>query len=373
MKSKSLYAYPDGNPPTAQTHHSSPGGCVANRDLVVIGASAGGIEALQQLCAGLPADLNAAVLVVMHTSNHSGGLLPKVLSRAGPLPATHPEDGELLQNGHVYVAPGDLHMLAEPGMLRVVRGPRENRHRPAIDPTFRSAAVAYGRRVIGVVLTGMLDDGTAGLMVIRSHGGAAVVQNPHTAMFPSMPQSALLRVPDARVAELPEIPKLLVELVSEELKGAVQPIPWRARHDKATDREVRIAGFDMSEIENDNRNGKPSQFACPECGGVLWEIDQSGSLRYRCRVGHAYTARHLRAEQRQAVEAAMWSALRALEENASLYKRMAERSRNGRQDQSASIFEERAANAEANSATLRNFLVQVSTPEADLDDIAESF
>ncbi len=345
---------------------------MANRDLIVIGASAGGIEALQQLCAGLPADLDAALLVVMHTSNHSGGLLPKVLERACSLPASHPVDGQSIERGHIYVAPPDLHMVVEEGQIRTFRGPRENRNRPAIDPTFRSAAVAYGRRVIGVVLTGMLDDGTAGLMVIQAHGGAAVVQDPKTAMFPSMPQSALNRVPTARVAEIQSMPNLLAKLVSEEIKEPAQPLAWRGKDDTATKREVRIAELDMSEVENEMRNGVPSQFGCPECGGVLWEIDQSGLLRFRCRVGHAYTARNLRAEQRQAVEIALWSALRALEENASLYKRMAERTRRINQEQSAEIFDDRAANAEANAATLRNFLLQVSSKEMEVDEAAES-
>lgn len=336
-----------------------------NRDLVVIGVSAGGIEALQTICAGLPSNLDAAVLVVMHISAHGKGLLPGILERAGRLPASHPENGETIERGHIYVACPDEHMIVEPGRIRNSRGARENRHRPAIDPTFRSAALSYGRRVIGVVLTGMLDDGTAGLMVIRADGGVAVVQDPKTALFPSMPQSALRRVPDAYVAKLAEIPDLLVRLVSEELKEPARPV-----YDVATLKEVRIAELDMSEIENDMRNGKPSQFACPECGGVLWEIDQSGLLRYRCRVGHAYTARHLRAEQRQAVETALWSALRALEENASLYRRMAERARKSRWDQSARTFGDRASDAETNSETLRNFLLQVSTPEVELDDAA---
>jgi two-component system chemotaxis response regulator CheB len=218
----------------------------------------------------------------------------------------------------------------------------------------------------------MLDDGTAGLMVINSHGGATVVQDPKTAMFPSMPQSALKRVPRAHVAELSDIPNLLVKLVSEELKTTAQPLPWREKADVATDREVRIAELDMSEVENEMRNGTPSQFGCPECGGVLWEIDQNEMLRYRCRVGHAYTARILRAEQRQALETALWSALRALEENASLYKKMADRLRRGQQAQSATLFDDRAVTAETNSETLRNFLVQVSLPDMELDEAAES-
>jgi two-component system chemotaxis response regulator CheB len=308
----------------------------------------------------------------MHTSNQSGGLLPRILGRAGPLPASHPKDGEVIEPGHIYVAPPDMHLLVEPGYLRTFRGPRENRHRPAIDPTFRSAALAYGRRVIGVVLTGMLDDGTAGLMVVQAHGGTSVVQDPATAMFPSMPRSALQRVPTAHVTSIEDLPTLLVELVSEPLKGAVQTLPWRDKADVAVNREVRIAELDMSEVENEMRNGNPSQFACPECGGVLWEIDQSGLLRYRCRVGHAYTTRNLRAEQRQAVETALWSALRALEENISLYKKMAGRARGINLEESARTFEERAATTQVNSETLRNFLVEVTAPEVEADLAAES-
>ncbi len=333
---------------------------MANRDLIVIGASAGGIEALQQICSALPRHINAAVVVVIHSSPNSGGLLPRVLSRAGHLQAIHPRNGEPIEKGKIYVASPDYHLIIERGLIRNIRGPRENHHRPAIDPTFRSAALAYGRRAIGVVLTGLLDDGTSGLMVIRSHGGTAVVQEPRTAMFPAMPQSALERVPDALVASLAEIPVLLARLVAEELdirEHSAPPI------ESSLASEIRLAELDMSEVENEMRNGKPSPYGCPECGGVLWEVDQSGLLRFRCRVGHAYTARHLRAEQRHAVEAALWAALRALEESASLYRRMADRARYNRHDQSQRVYEERAANAEGNSRTLRDFLVHVNGNE----------
>src|SRR5215469_12571390 len=189
-----------------------------NRDLVVIGASAGGIGALQQLCAALPSDLNAAVLVVVHTAASSSNLLPPVLRRAGCLNAITPDDGSTLEKGKIYVAPPDRHLVVEDHSLRLVHGPRENHNRPAIDPTFRSAALAYGPRVIGVVLTGSLDDGTGGLMVIRAHGGEAIVQHPSSALFPSMPESALRMVPDAHIATLEEMPALIAKLVSESLE-----------------------------------------------------------------------------------------------------------------------------------------------------------
>ena len=345
------------------------GGRVPNRDLIVIGASAGGIEALRQLCAGLPADLNAAVLVVLHTAPNAGGLLPRVLTRAGPLLAAHPLDGDEIQKGRIYVAPPDLHMIVEDGVLRTIQGPRENHHRPAIDPTFRSAALSRGNRVIGVVLTGLLDDGTSGLMVVRAHGGTAVVQDPSTAMFPSMPQHALDRVPDALVASTAELPQLLSGLVTEKIEADEHT---SASKDPLATSETRFAELDMSEIEKEIRNGKPSSFACPECGGVLWEINQQGMLRFRCRVGHAYTAEHLRAEQRHAVETALWSALRALEESAALYKRMAERARAAHQSQTRRVYDERASTAESNARTLRDFLVNVNVSESPTSSVPAS-
>lgn len=337
-----------------------------NRDLIVVGASAGGIEALQRVCAALPSNLNAAVLVVMHLSASANGMLPTLLSRAGPLAAGHPEDGERIEKGRIYVAPPDFHMIVETGRLRVVHGPRENHSRPAIDPTFRSAAVSYGRRVIGVVLTGLLDDGTAGLMVIRAHGGHAIVEDPRSALFPAMPQNALERVPDADVAPLAQIPVLLEKLIAEQLEPA-QP---SNSSDPLAESETRLSEIQMAEMQSEAHPGKPSEFACPECGGVLWEIEHDGMLRFRCRVGHAFTAQHLDAEQRQAIETALWSALRALEESVSLYRRMAERTCDSNHPQSHNVFRQRAENAQENAKNLREFLVHIGAPELEAKQAA---
>jgi two-component system, chemotaxis family, protein-glutamate methylesterase/glutaminase len=340
---------------------------MANRDVVVIGTSAGGIEALQQLLGGLPADFGASVLVVLHTSVHGSSrssLLPAVLGRSANLPVVHPKDGERIEKGRVYIAPPDFHMVVEPGgMLRVIQGPRENLHRPAIDPLFRSAAASCGRKVIGVILTGMLDDGTSGLMLVRAAGGAAVIQDPESAMFSSMPSSALEQVMDAKVVPLGEIAELLVRLIGEELPARAPASDLRSTEKMNAIRETRIAEFEMAEIENESRPGRPSSFACPDCGGVLWEIDQDGFLRFRCRVGHAFTAKHLGSEQRQAVESALWAALRALEESGSLYRRMAERASVFEHSESARAYEERAANTETNSRTLKDFLLTVSVQD----------
>ncbi|HEX6773698.1 MAG TPA: chemotaxis protein CheB [Acidobacteriaceae bacterium] len=262
--------------------------------------SAGGIGALQQLLADWPSNLDAAVPIGVHTSGHPGGLLPRILERAGRLPVSHPADGELIQPGHVYVAPPNYHMIVEEDLIRVIQGPRENLHRPAIDPLFRSAAPSYNRRVIGVILTGLLDDGTSGLMVVHAYGGSSIVQEPETAMFDSMPASALEQVPSATVLPLPEIAGRLMQMIGEELPNR----PPGDLRDRQTGKEIKIAELDMSAVDSEDRPGKPSAFACPDCGGVLWELEESGFLRFRCRVGHAFTARHLDAEQRHAVEAA---------------------------------------------------------------------
>jgi two-component system chemotaxis response regulator CheB len=287
------------------------------------------------------------------------------MQRAARLPAIHPTDGTPIEKGHVYIAPPDFHMLVEGNLLRVIQGPRENLHRPAIDPMFRSAAASYGRRVIGVILTGALDDGTSGLMVVDAHGGVAIVQDPRTAVFPSMPESALEQVPTAQVLPLQEIGERLVQLVHEDLpdvSGTGRGVP---QPDVATMQEIKIAELDMSAMKEENHAGQPSAFACPDCGGVLWESDENGFLRFRCRVGHAFTARHLGAEQRHAIETALWAALRALEESASLYSRMAERASHSFHVQTADRFNDRVSDTKANARVLRDFLLNVNKDEEE--------
>lgn len=339
-----------------------------HRDIVLIGTSAGGLEALQTLFELLPGDLDAAVLVVVHRTENTASLLTEILARNAKLPVSAPEDGELIRRGHAYIAPPGVHMLVESDRIRLVRGPRENRHRPAIDPLFRSAAATYGPRVIGIILTGMLDDGTSGMMVVSAHGGVALVQDPRSAMFPAMPQNALNRVPDARVVPLDQIPCVLRELIQQDVPAKSYGLP---REDRAA-KEVRIADLEMSELENQDRGGDPSEFACPECGGVLWEIEQGALLRFRCRVGHAYTADHLQAAQRHALESALWAGLRALEESLSMYKRLASRARDANHLSTAQLYNERILTTETNARVLQQFLLDVNghgeTENADAEE-----
>jgi two-component system chemotaxis response regulator CheB len=334
---------------------------VAHRDIVVIGASAGGLQALQQILSAMPRDVEAALLAVLHTADHSGSMLPQILQRRSDMPVSHPCDRDPIQRGQVYIAPPGFHMIVEEGFLRVLQGPRENLHRPAIDPLFRSAAAAYGRRVIGVILTGMLGDGTAGLMVVNARGGEAIVQDPENASFPSMPRSALDQVPNAHVLPLDQIPAFLLQLIGEQLPSEAEPANQASL---GAAKETRIAELNMDEVSSEDRLGHPSPFACPDCGGVLWEIEQSGFLRFRCRVGHAFTPQHLGVQQRQAVETALWEALRALEESASLYRRMAGRAKTSHHELPARLYQERASNTESNAKILRDFLLQVNLEES---------
>lgn len=303
----------NGRPPRiARQHH----------DIVVIGASTGGVEALSALVQGLPGDLPAAVFVVLHLSPETPSHLSEILSRHSRLPVHHPRDGEPIQLGHIYVAGPDRHLLVERGVVRVVRGPRENRHRPAIDPLFRTAALAYGPRVIGVVLTGALDDGTSGLYAIKQRGGLAVVQDPRDALIASMPESALEFVTVDYCAPLLDLAPLLVRLVHEQAPSAVAYPPSRELV-----YESQIAQLDEGTMLNEQPTGTLSALTCPECGGPLWESHNGELLRYRCRSGHAYTGESAFAAKSEALDEALWEAYNALRESALMAQRLAAEAR----------------------------------------------
>ncbi|WP_414620315.1 chemotaxis protein CheB [Calothrix sp. CCY 0018] len=324
-----------------------------NKNIIVIGTSAGGVEALSFLVSHFPADLNAAVMIVLHVPSHATSVLPHILNRAGELPACHPKDGQEISPGCIYIAPPDYHLLVKPGYISLVRGPRENNHRPAIDPLFRSAARAYGRRVVGVVLTGVLDDGTAGLQAIKLRGGMAVVQNPEDAVYPGMPRSAIENVEDIDyILPLSEIASVLIKLANTPVEAeAEKPVS----HD--IEIETDLVDMDMETFNNDDRAGTPSSFACPDCGGTLWELEQKNLLRFRCRIGHAYSLESLLAKQSDALEDALWFALRALEEKASLTRRMAKRMRDRNQNLAAQRLQEQAEDALARANVIRETLL----------------
>ena len=318
------------------------------RDLIVIGASAGGIEALLQLAESLPRDLPAAVLVVVHISPTHRSVLPRMLTDAGPLPATHAVDGEPVLPGHIYIAPPNRHLLLDDGKIRLSTGPLENGHRPAVDTLFRTAARAGGERVIGIVLSGSLDDGTAGLIAIHQRGGLCIVQDPDDAIVGDMPRHARDHVEVDHCLPVSGMAALLARLVSE-------PLPGRTRAPSAAlDREARIAlGRDHEMLLPP---GDPSAFGCPTCGGVLWEVQENGLLRFRCRIGHAFSTDALQAEQQSALEGALWAALRALEEQASLTRRMGVRAHEQGHDKSAERYNARALSSEVQAKLVREAL-----------------
>ncbi|HYD53682.1 MAG TPA: chemotaxis protein CheB, partial [Gemmatimonadaceae bacterium] len=285
---------------------------MANRDIIVIGASAGGVEAVSQLVAELPADLPAAVFVTLHFPRNSTSMLPRILTRAGPLEAVHPTDQEPIRAGRIYVAPPDYHLIVGRGHVHLVRGPTENGNRPAVDPMFRSAAVAFGPRVIGVVLSGNLDDGTAGLYSIRRRGGLGLAQDPEEAHFPSMPVSARRHGVVDEVLPVRELASRLDALARERI--IIRPEDTVDDH---AARETDFARFDLGAISDESGHpGEPSPYSCPDCGGVLWAIADDDLPRYRCRVGHAWTQDALLMQQAETLDVALWTALRALEENA---------------------------------------------------------
>lgn len=319
------------------------------RDIIVVGTSAGGVEALKQLAAGLPADLPAAVFVVLHLTPDAASVLPKILSRAGPLPASHPQDGEPIRHGQIYVAPPDQHLLVERGRVRLSRGPREHNVRPAVDPLFRSASRAYGPRVIGVILSGSLNDGTLGLLTVKARGGKAVVQSPRDALFPSMPASAIESVPVDEIVPVSEMALVLERLVREPLVtdegGAAVP-------DSIETAEEKIAR-DMAAQERGERQAVPSIYTCPECGGVMWQIDQGWFVAFHCHTGHIYSLQTLLVDQAEALEEALWAAIRSLKEKASLARQMLARQSPGLPPQSAERFREQARAADEHAEILR--------------------
>lgn len=336
------------------------------KDIVVIGASAGGMEALARLVAGLPAGLQASVFVVWHTAPGVKSVLPAVLEKAGPLPAKNPVDGEPIERGRIYVAPSDHHMLLERGYIRIAKGPKENRFRPAIDPLFRSAAYVYGPRVIGVVLTGGLDDGTAGLWTIKLRGGTAVVQEPAEALINSMPLNALANVEVDHKAPVAEIGPLLGRLAAQPA-----PAPREIPRDeqRKTRHEIRIAREKDGLEENIMKFGELSPLTCPECHGVLTQLREGSILRFRCHTGHAFSAHTLLDSNAEQVEARLWDAVRAIDETVMLLNTMGEElKRNGNLRDAERCFG-RARQAHERSQPIRDAATREET--LSLEDLRE--
>ena len=338
---------------------------MATHDTIVIGASAGGVQALLTLVQQLPRDLRAAVLIVLHIPADHPSLLPTILARDAALPVAHAENNERIEPGRIYVAPPDQHLLLDKQRIKLVHGPKENLHRPSIDALFRSAARWAGPRTIGVVLTGARDDGTAGMRAIQQRGGITIVQDPAEAAFPSMPMSVMQDIKVDYSVPLREIAPLLGRLARQtaEEEGRY-PVPDNMEIETRITQQEMDAEEMIASVE---KLGKISTLTCPDCHGALWEISDNELLRYRCHVGHAYSAEALGDGQTQMLEVALWSAVRALEEQMLLAKRIIERARKANHTRAATLFERRAEEAEASSLAIRQLLLH-----GQKSDIAEA-
>lgn len=327
--------------------------------VLVIGASFNGIQALSDLVRALPAGLPAPVLVVQHTSPGGRSQLPQLLARAGPLPAEHAKDGESMQPGRIYVAPPDRHLIVRPdGRLQLSHGPRENRTRPAIDATFRSAALAFGPAVVGVVLTGYLDDGTAGLLAIKDHGGIAIAQDPDEAPAPSMPLSAVRHVALDHCVRIADMAALLVALVDDAPGLEAAPADGQALAAEAWIAQGQLGPSCWAPLQ---RACSPAGLNCPDCRSALYELPDRRLLRFRCRAGHAFTARNLLCEQAKAREDVLALTFGALMEEAGLADRL-QRIEAGRDAGMVAALNERRTRLEDHAAVLSGWL---ETPDTD--------
>lgn len=325
-------------------------------DIVAVGASAGGLQALIDIVEELPASMTAAILIVVHTKTEGESFLPEILGRRSEVPVSFAEDGGTIEPGHIYVAPPNVHLLVGANGFRLHQGPRENGFRPAVDPLFRTAARRYGARLMGVILSGALDDGTYGLKVVKDAGGVAVVQDPDEAAFPSMPMSALRYVEVDHVLPAAQIAKLIADGAADSIEGE-----GSMGRQKEPEPQNPSEKTDVEEMEENF--GAPSALTCPDCGGALWEVKNGELTRYRCHVGHQFTTEGLDAEQQDAVENALWSAVRVLEEHAELRNRMATRAQQAGMEAVSSGFSESALDSTRQADTIRELLFSRALPD----------
>jgi two-component system, chemotaxis family, protein-glutamate methylesterase/glutaminase len=313
---------------------------MAKRDIIVVGTSAGGVEALLNFVRVLPEDLDASIFVVLHLSPFSGSNLPQILSRAGTLPAVQATDGQKIEKGKIYIAPPDHHLiLGKGGKMAVSKGPKENRFRPSVDALFRSAALVYGPRVLGIVLSGLLDDGTSGMWNIKRNGGLAIVQEPEDALFPSMPQNVMQYVAVDHVLPAGGIGVLISKLTAE--KAPKRP--------DLTKKEMELLNMEVIIATRDNafeigilEMGSLTTFTCPECKGALVSIGEGQMIRFRCHTGHAFTTSTLLSGVTVQVEEKLWEAMQALEATDMLLRQIAGHYQTNGNKADAKLFKQKA-------------------------------
>ncbi|MBD3880974.1 chemotaxis protein CheB [Phormidium tenue FACHB-886] len=330
------------------------------RDIIVLGASAGGLDALKIFLPQLPKDFSSVLFLVMHLSPEYPSLLPKILSRLIDLKVVSAVDQKPIEPGCLYIAPPDHHLLVETGHIRVSRGPKENRFRPSIDVLFRSAARAYGARVVGVVLSGGLDDGAAGLYAIKERGGKAVVQDPADALYPSMPLAARKAVTVDHCVPVQKLGQLLIDLSNEvvETKGE-NPVS------KRMDIEVGVARQDNALEAGILELGEPSPYTCPECHGVLMKLKEGNLIRFRCHTGHAYSLNTLLTEVTGAVEDSLWNALRTIEESELLMNHLAKHLHEIEETEAAELLMQKVEEAKRRAELVRQAVMSNETLSTD--------
>lgn len=318
------------------------------RDIIVIGASSGGLEALMRLIPQIPRDLRASIFLVMHLPVSPPSLLHSILQPKTSWPVLPAVDGGALRHGVITAAVNDRHLLFDGERVRLSKGPRENRSRPSIDATLRSAAAQFGPRVIGVVLTGNLDDGTAGLWAVKDRGGVSIAQSPAEAEFPSMPRNAVAHASVDHVVDLAELPELLERLTQEE----VTPLP----HSTATATltiENRIAGGENALNVGVLGLGSPSMNTCPHCHGTLMEVNDNGPLRFRCHTGHAFSPEALLVDLDRTIDDGLWSVLRSIDEREMLLDQLIQSARLSGQDGVAQEYARQAEDARMRGDEIR--------------------
>lgn len=355
-------------------------GRVRNQDIFVIGASAGGVEAVISIVRGLPRNLRATVFVVVHVSPMSTGLFAGILNRESAMAACHPKDRARIKKGSIYVAPPDMHMVIEGRAVRVIKGPKLNMHRPAIDPLFWSAARYYGDRVAGIILTGFLDDGAAGLAAVKSAGGVAIVQRPEEALAQSMPAAALKKTRvDYRIS-LGEMPELILQLSGTKVRS--MPVKKsllngkNGKNGKSRGAKANGNGRDVSKTKALQENGKRdiSPFTCPDCHGTIWEVLDEGGIRFECRVGHSYSPETMAQAHEDDLERALWASLRTLEESLALLTKLAENSERRGSQRAAQAYRQRADERSKYAAAMRKFLTgkSVKMPSPSIGIVSSS-
>jgi two-component system chemotaxis response regulator CheB len=321
------------------------------RDIVVVGCSAGGVDALPRIVQQLPPEFPASMFIVQHMAVTNTPYLVDIISRSARVPVTWAEQGERFVLGRVYVAPPDAHLIFSDDHIALTRGAREKHSRPSIDKLFRSAAATHAARVIGVLLTGMLDDGVAGLRAIRDAGGRVIVQDPEDAAFPELPSRALLALAPDRVLPIDAIVTALLVLVRE----SVEPVqvPEALVLEASLDRMVKSSPQQMSKL------GPQSALSCPDCAGPTWQIGDREERRYRCYLGHVATAREMLAHGDVAVEAALWSAVRALNERAMTLETLSRDCESTGNGQAAKSYHDRASEARKQADLARQFMLDL--------------